>query len=122
MCYPRDVLKKLDSKIYVINSDESSGKGKHWVALYNGEDECFYFDSFGVRPLPEVESAIGRLNKPYSYNTYRIQDFDSNKCGYFCISFLEKVRDFESFHEWLMQFNVKDYKKNDDLIMQLLRE
>ena len=58
VCYPRDVLNKLDNNIYVINSDHSSGKGKHWVALYNGDTECFYFDSFGVRPLPEVESAI----------------------------------------------------------------
>ena len=79
MCYPRDVLNKLDNNIYVINSDHSSGKVKHWVALYNGKDECFYFDSFGVRPLPEVEFAINKLNKPYYYNTYRIQDFDSNR-------------------------------------------
>ena len=81
------VEKTMVSIIYVINCDESSSKGKHWVALYNGSTECFYFDSFGVRPSPEVESVI---NKPCYYNTYRIQDFDSNKYGYFCIKFPRK--------------------------------
>ena len=122
VCYPRDVLKELQNYIYVINSDNSSGKGKHWVAWYNGHEECFYFDSFRVRPLPEVESVINKSNKQYYYNTYRIQDFDSNKCGYFCISFLENVHDYESFHEWSMQFDVGDFKKNDNLIMHLLKK
>ena len=38
--YPRDTLQKLDSNVYVINSDESLGKGKHWIASYNGGTEC----------------------------------------------------------------------------------
>ena len=122
VCYPRDLFAKtnLTQKLYVVNSDESSGPGKHWVALYNGKD-CIYFDSFGVAPLPEVEKLMLGSKKPCYYNTYRIQDFDSNKCGYFCINFLENVSDFKSFNDWLLQFDVEDYKKNDDLIMENLK-
>lgn len=96
----------------MINSDESGGRGKHWVALIN-RDDLIYFDSFGVRPLKEVERLV---TKDMYYNTYRIQDFDSNKCGYFCIDFINNVRDFKSFHKWLMKFDVADYKENDRIV------
>ena len=53
ICYPRDKLNNLNDDKYVINSDDSSGSGKHWVALINRKD-CIYCDSFGAPPLPEV--------------------------------------------------------------------
>ena len=119
MCYPRDSLgKALGQEFLIINSDESDGPGKHWVAMVNRNDRI-YFDSFGVRPLKEVEDLV---QKDLYYNTYRLQAFDSNKCGYFCIDFINNVRGFKSFHDWLMKFDVIDFEKNDEVVMQNLNQ
>ena len=79
------------------------------MALRNRADKI-YFDSFGVRPLKEVEELVG---KGLIYNKNRIQAFSSNKCGYFCIDFINNVKDADSFHEWLLGYDVRDYEIND---------
>ena len=38
---------------YVINFDEYSGVGTHWIALFCNRNEIVYFYSFGVEHVPE---------------------------------------------------------------------
>ena len=38
---------------YVINLDEYSDIGTHWVALYVYNNDFTYFDSFGVEHIPK---------------------------------------------------------------------
>ena len=46
---PRDNLPKTIKKgAYVINLDEYTDIGTHWIALYVKNNEVIYFDSFGV--------------------------------------------------------------------------
>ena len=45
--YSRDNLTKIKDGAYVINLDECSDIGTHWVALYVHNDDVTYFDSFG---------------------------------------------------------------------------
>ena len=37
---------------YVINLDEYSDIGTHWIALYVQTNDVTYFDSFGVEHIP----------------------------------------------------------------------
>ena len=46
--YSRDNLTKIKDRAYIINLDEYSDIGTHWVALYVHNDDVTYFDSFGV--------------------------------------------------------------------------
>ena len=46
--YSRDNLPKIKDGAYVINLDEYSDIGTHWVALYVHNNDVTYFDSFGV--------------------------------------------------------------------------
>ena len=46
--YSRDNLPKIKDGAYVINLDEYSDIGTHWVALYVTNNDVTYFDSFGV--------------------------------------------------------------------------
>ena len=46
--YSRDNLPKIKDGAYIINLDEYSDIGTHWVALYVYNDNVTYFDSFGV--------------------------------------------------------------------------
>ena len=85
--YSRDNLpnKKRDGA-YVINLDEYSDIGTHWVALYVKNNDITYFDSFRVEHIPkEIIKFINRLsqNKNIMTNIFRIQTYDSIMCGYF---------------------------------------
>ena len=83
--YSRDNLPKIKDGAYVINLDEYSDIGTHWVALYvDGANDVTYFDSFGVEHIPkEIRTFI--VNKTIKTNIFRIQAYDSIMCGYFCI-------------------------------------
>ena len=57
--YSRDNLPKIKNGASVINLDEFSDIGTHWVALYVHNDDVTYFDSFGVEHIPkEIKASI----------------------------------------------------------------
>ena len=56
--YSRDNLPersstKIKDGAYIINLDEYSHIGTHWVALYLHNNDVTYFDSFGVEHIPK---------------------------------------------------------------------
>ena len=52
--YSRDNLpNKIKDGTYIINLDEYSDIGTHWVALYVKNNDVTYFDSFGVEHIPK---------------------------------------------------------------------
>ena len=51
--YSRDNLLKMKDGAYVINLDEYSDIGNHWIALYVQTNDVTYFDSFGEEHIPE---------------------------------------------------------------------
>ena len=50
--YSRDNLPKIKDGAYVINLDEYSDIGTHWIALYSTYNVT-YFDSFVVEHIPK---------------------------------------------------------------------
>ena len=86
--YSRDNLpNKIKDEAYVINLDEHSDIGTHWIALCVKNNDITYFDSFGVEHIPEeIIKFIGRKN--VIANIFRIQAYDSIMCGYFCIGLI----------------------------------
>ena len=59
--HSRDNLPKIKDGTYVINLDEYSDIGNHWVALYVQNNNVTYCDSFGVEHIPkEIKAFIGR--------------------------------------------------------------
>ena len=91
--YSRDNLPdKTNDAVYVINIDEYSDIGTHWIALYALNNNVTYFASFGVEHIPkEIQKFMERslINKSTTANIYRIQAYDSVMCGYFCIGFID---------------------------------
>ena len=85
--YSRDNLPKIKDGAYVINLDEYSDIGTHWVALYIQNNDVTYFDSFGVEHIPkEIRTFIS--NKNIKTNIFRIQAYHSIMCWVFCIGFI----------------------------------
>ena len=104
---------------YVINLDEYSDIGTHWVALWvdNNNNNVTYFDSFGVEHIPqEIIKFIE--NRNIKTNSFRLQAYDSIMCGYFCIGFIDFMFKGKSLTEYTNLFSPNDFKKNDDTILK----
>ena len=67
---------------YVVNFDEYSNIGTHWVAFYVNYKTVPYFDSFGVEHIPKEDKKFIN-NKNIIANIFRIQAYHSVMCGYF---------------------------------------
>ena len=51
--YSRDNLPKIKDGAYVINIDDYSDIGTHWIALYALNNDVTYFNSFGDEHIPK---------------------------------------------------------------------
>ena len=86
--YSRDNLPdKIKDGAYVVNLDEYFDIGTYWMALYVNNKTVTYFDSFGIEHIPK-EIKNFTTNKNIITNIYRVQNYDSITCGYFCIGFV----------------------------------
>ena len=95
---------------YVINLDEYHDIGTHWVALYVNNKTVTYFDSFGVEHIPkEIIKFIG--NKNIITNIFRIQAYDSIRCEYFCIGFINFMFNGNTLTDYTNLFSPNDLKK-----------
>ena len=114
--YSRDNLSKIKDRAYVINPDEYSDIGTHWVALWVNNNNVTYFDSFGVEHIPkEIIKFIENSNIKTS--VFRIQAYDSVMCEYFCIGFIDFMFKGKSLTEYTNLFSPNDFKRNDDSIL-----
>ena len=86
--YSRENLPKIKDGTYVINLDEYSDIGTHWVVLYAHNIDVTYFDSFGVEHIPKKIKAFINRSLSITTNIFRIQAYDSIMCRYFCIGFI----------------------------------
>ena len=82
--YSRDNFTEIKDGVYVINLDEYSDIGTHWIALHVKND-VVYFDIFVVEHIPKGIKAFIDSSLSITTNIFRIQAYDSIMCGYFCI-------------------------------------
>ena len=114
--YSRDNLPKIKDGAYVINLDEYSDIGTHWVALHVNNNDVTYFDSFGVEHIPkEIRTFIS--NKNIKTNIFRIQAYDSIMCRYFCIGFIDFMLAEKTLTDFTNLFLPNNILKNDDIIL-----
>ena len=115
--YSRDNLPdKIKDGAYAINLDEYSDIGIHWIALYVNNKTVTYFDGSGIEHIPkEVRKFMG--NRNITTNIYRIQNYDSIMCGYFCIEFINYMFTGKSLTDYTNLFSSNNFKKNDDIIL-----
>ena len=115
--YSRDNLpNKVKDGAYVINLDEYSDIGTHWVALHVNDKTATYFDSFGIEHIPkEAKSFIN--NKNIVANIFRIQAYDSVMCGSFCIGFVNYMFMGKSLTHYINLFSSNNFKENDSIIL-----
>ena len=120
--YSKDSLpNKIKDGAYVINLDEYSDIGTHWISLYVKNNDITYFDSFGVEHIPkEIKKFIDSKN--VISNIFRIQAYDSILCGYFCIGFINFTFKGKSLTDYTNIFSPNNFKKNDDIILSYFKD
>lgn len=95
------LIKPAKKISFVMNTDVSSGKGKHWVAVYiDAEDdyEINYYDSLGDPPsdmfMRDIKKLADKVSPIYQLrmkiNSIRSQKDDSTTCGYMAVAFIRK--------------------------------
>ena len=114
--YSRDNLSKIKDGAYIINLDEYSDIGTHWVALWVNNDNVTYFDSFGVEHIHK-EIIKFRENRNIKTNIFRMQAYDSIMWGYFCIGFIDFMFKGKSLTDYINLFSPNDFNINDDTIL-----
>ena len=78
--------------------------------LYVNNKTITNFDSFGVEHIPtEIMKFIARKN--IITNIYRIQEYDSIMCGYFCIGLINFMFNGNSLTDYTSLFSPNDFKK-----------
>jgi hypothetical protein len=72
-------------KLYIVNTDKSGESGQHWICIFTS-DVPEYFDSLGKYPHQTEFINFLHVNGPsYWINTRRVQDYNTNTCGLFCL-------------------------------------
>lgn len=116
--YPKDKLKlipKFKDGSIVINMDDSTGQGTHWVAINIDSSKPYteYYDSFGLSPPNEVVAFLNKYKKPIKYQDDQLQNDKSVLCGYYCCDYCtQRYRGIEP-EVILKQFTNKPSLKNE---------
>jgi hypothetical protein len=99
--FARDKLPKIDQypNALVANTDPSDKKGEHWVAFHfdhSGKGE--YFDSYGkwLKKADFVNFIVDSSPISQVHNR-QVQGIGTTVCGQYCIDFLSRKGQGESF-------------------------
>ncbi len=95
----RDQLpsKPMKNETGIINLDNSSGKGTHWVAYAIDPRGVVYFDSYGLAPPKEFMRYVSTITKssPIFYSTLPTQQLnDPPICGREVLNVLAEISRF----------------------------
>ena len=79
-----------------------------------------YFDSFWVEHIPkEIKTFIN--NKNIKTNIFRIQAYDSIRCRYFSMGFIDFMLAGKKLNDYTNLFSPYDFKKNDNIILSYFK-
>lgn len=71
----------------IVNLDDKSGSGTHWVAYQKNGKNVTYFDSFGDLQPPTDLIQYLKVDE-IRYNVQKYQDYNTYICGHLCLKFL----------------------------------
>ena len=72
-------------RIFIVNTEPISEPGDHWIVLYFDHNVCEHFDSSGSVPRTTYMPYIFVNSVKFMYNNERLQHYNSDTCGLFCL-------------------------------------
>ena len=113
-------------KLYVVNTQDSRGPGKHWLLLYFprlGPAECF--DSLGHGPKYygwHLHCYLLRHGGDYVTNKRRYQQAGTPTCGQFCLYYAFHRCFGRPMSQILLDFENARLCENENLVKNFVRE
>ena len=89
-CFMRDEIRNIcdNDECFIMNLDDSSSPGTHWIAMNIVRGTTYYFDSFGLEPTQEIKEYC---KEPRYYNSFVFQKPNEVICGHLCLYFLYRM-------------------------------
>lgn len=125
----RDQFQRMQKNTaLIVNLDSSRGPGTHWCAIIRAYNNHYiWFDPFAIEAPQQISDICG---PDLFFCTTRIQDMDSNLCGYFCIAFiyhffLDKNKHkpiTDTIEKFYLGFDLADFKINDAIIKNFINK
>lgn len=92
----------------VVNTDDSSKPGQHWVSVYVPDSKTIeYFDSYALEPNENIKIYLEKFEKVIKNDTC-LQNLYSDVCGEYCIYFLINRGGGKNFHEIIENLSRKN--------------
>ena len=118
-------------KIIIVNTSdrneiEGPGKIEHWILFFwNYNKQCIFYDSYGLHPViyigPQLINKI--INQDFSYNSIRVQNEKSDKCGYFVLYTASTLCRGLTMEESRVRFDENDSRnRNDAIVLSLFQK
>ena len=105
----------------IVNTDPLSKPGDHWVGLVLTKRKCYYFDSFGLGVMDmDIIKFLKQAYKKVTINNECIQHITSDKCGLYCIAFVNKVTSKMSYKNFISKFDLVQLINNDKIVVSLM--
>ena len=117
--YSLDLIpKKLPiPSLVIVNLDYSTDKGSHWVVLHRVNNEVVeHFDSSGKQPKRDIVNNLFSNALSYKYNTKRVQNYQTDTCGLFCLYYSYHSSRGRTMQSILSDFSV-NLKSNEEMII-----
>ena len=77
-----------DEERGIVNLDNASGPGTHWVAYKKRGSTVVYFDSYGnLKPPLELQRYFKNCKIIYNTDLFQTKSYN---CGHLCLEFLSK--------------------------------
>jgi len=98
----RDTLPKKPKRneCVIMNLDDTSGDGTHWVTWFKCGDKKWYFDSFGLPPPTRLNKYLGDV----LYPTEQIQLRQEVICDHLCLFVLKEMQKEKGLQEIINTF------------------
>ncbi|MBM3938637.1 MAG: hypothetical protein FJ333_08315 [Sphingomonadales bacterium] len=128
ICAADTIPKNLkENHFIIVNTDKSTGEGKHWYAIVRRQNVVECFDSLGVNE-EKKNNLISKINfrnvEFLTFNTTTLQPAISLLCGQYVLFFLfERYLNLDmDFHSLLNEIFDDDQSKNDENVKQFYKD
>jgi len=92
----------------LMNLDDATESGTHWVTYAKRNNRVVYFDSFDNLRLPKELVRYFEKDRVW-YNRTSYQTYDQSFCGQMCLRFLQTIdaREFKKLNEVVWNLNIR---------------
>lgn len=114
---------RAQHRAYIVNLDQSSEPGSHWVAIYlSNNSPAEYFDSYGIPPVyREIKNFLDNNSIQWTYNSTCLQKYRTAMCGQYCAYFIIQRTLNKSLHEIIKSFHPTNHLKIDRYVHKFIK-